>query len=142
MIEKFISIKNVGRFRACTAAGDVTLRPVTLVYAENARGKTTLCDILRSLRSGDGDYVRGRATLGRASTAKTPVASFAPASFSADEYVALPDDPGIDAKIAATEARLSAAPDSEVHVPEREPDTENECGDLRPCEPPSGASDQ
>src|SRR3990172_2894979 len=68
MIRKFISIENVGKFRACKPGGDVELRPLTLVYAENGRGKTTLCDILRSLRSGVGDYVRGRATLGPTST--------------------------------------------------------------------------
>ncbi len=64
MIRKFISIENVGKFRACKPKGDVELRPITLVYAENGRGKTTLCDILRSLRTGDPDYVRGRTTLG------------------------------------------------------------------------------
>ena len=68
MIRKFISIENIGKFRACKPTGDVELRPLTLVYAENGRGKTTLCDILRSLRSGEGDYVRGRATLGPTTT--------------------------------------------------------------------------
>jgi wobble nucleotide-excising tRNase len=68
MIRKFIGIENVGKFRACKPKGDVELRPITLVYAENGRGKTTLCDILRSLRTGDPDYVRGRTTLGPAAT--------------------------------------------------------------------------
>jgi wobble nucleotide-excising tRNase len=68
MIRKLISIENIGKFRACKPCGDVELRPLTLVYAENGRGKTTLCDIFRSLRSGDGDYIRGRATLGPTTT--------------------------------------------------------------------------
>lgn len=64
MIRKFISIENVGKFRACKPTGDVELQPLTLIYAENGRGKTTLCDILRSLRSGHPGPIRGRATLG------------------------------------------------------------------------------
>lgn len=45
MILKIVCIENIGKFRACKPAGDVELRPVSLVYAENGRGKTTLCDI-------------------------------------------------------------------------------------------------
>ena len=64
MIQKFIRIKNVGKFRDCRPAGEVDLRQLTLIYAENGRGKTTLCDVLRSLRTGEVDPVLGRATLG------------------------------------------------------------------------------
>jgi wobble nucleotide-excising tRNase len=44
----------------------VTFRRYTLVFAENARGKTTLCDILRSLTRNAPDIIIGRATLGAA----------------------------------------------------------------------------
>ncbi|MBM4285781.1 MAG: hypothetical protein FJ128_11120 [Deltaproteobacteria bacterium] len=64
MLRKVISIKNVGRFFNYRAAGDVELRRYTLVFAENARGKTTICAILRSLQSGDPAYVIGRTTIG------------------------------------------------------------------------------
>ncbi len=64
MIEKFISIKNVARFRDCTPRGDVTFRKMTLLFAENGRGKTTLCAILRSLQSGQPEYIYERKTLG------------------------------------------------------------------------------
>ena len=66
MIRKIIAIKNVGRFHNYTASGDITLKRHTLVFAENGRGKTTLCDILRSMREGDPAPVRGRRTLGYA----------------------------------------------------------------------------
>jgi wobble nucleotide-excising tRNase len=66
MLQRVISIKNVGRFRDCNASGDVTFRRYTLVFAENARGKSTLCDILRSLSRNAPDIVIGRATLGAA----------------------------------------------------------------------------
>lgn len=64
MLKKFISIKNVGRFKSYGAQGDVELKRYNLLFAENGRGKTTLCAILRSLQSGVGAHVTGRATLG------------------------------------------------------------------------------
>jgi wobble nucleotide-excising tRNase len=63
-IRKIIAIKNVGRFHNYNASGDVTLKRHTLVFAENGRGKTTLCDILRSVQDGDPAPVNGRRTLG------------------------------------------------------------------------------
>ena len=64
MLQRIISIKNVGRFKSCAAAGDVTFRRYTLVFAENGRGKTTLCAILRSLFTNGPGLVIGRRTLG------------------------------------------------------------------------------
>ena len=64
MIKKFISIKNVGKLVKCQSAGNVEFRRLSLIFGENGRGKTTLCDILRSLQTGDPDYIGGRTTLG------------------------------------------------------------------------------
>lgn len=64
MLRKIISIKNVGRFLNCSASGDVELKRYNLVFAENGRGKTTLCAVLRSLQSGEPAHVLGRTTLG------------------------------------------------------------------------------
>jgi len=64
MIDKFISIKNIGVFRDYSARGDVSLRRLTLVFAENGRGKTTLCAVLRSLQTGRPEFVSERKTLG------------------------------------------------------------------------------
>jgi wobble nucleotide-excising tRNase len=64
MLEKFISIKNVGRFRDCHSQGDVSFRKLTLLFAENGQGKTTLCAILRSLQSGQHEFISERKTLG------------------------------------------------------------------------------
>ena len=64
MLQRVISIRNVGRFQSTTAVGDVTFRRATLIFAENGRGKTTLCAILRSLSTGSADLITGRATLG------------------------------------------------------------------------------
>jgi len=64
MLRKIISIKNVGRFLNCSALGDVELKRYNMIFAENGRGKTTLCAILRSLQSGEAAHILGRATLG------------------------------------------------------------------------------
>ena len=64
MLKKFVTIKNVGRFKSYGAAGDVELKRYNLLFAENGRGKTTLCAVMRSLQSGISAHVLGRATLG------------------------------------------------------------------------------
>lgn len=64
MIQKFISIRNIGSFEACSASGDVELRRLTVLSAENGRGKTTICDLLRSIKTGDPSFVQGRTRLG------------------------------------------------------------------------------
>ena len=64
MLRKIISIKSVGRFSSYGASGDVTLKRYNLFFAENGRGKTTLCAIFRSLQLGDGAHIIGRTTLG------------------------------------------------------------------------------
>ncbi len=64
MLQRIISIKNVGRFKNCAALGDVTFRRFTLIFAENGRGKTTLCAILRSLFTNTPALIIGRRTLG------------------------------------------------------------------------------
>ena len=60
MLRKLISIRNVGRFLNYGAGGDVDFRRSNLIFAENGRGKTTLCAILRSLQTGDPAPVKGR----------------------------------------------------------------------------------
>lgn len=64
MVEKIVQLKNIGRFRDYAAKGDVTFRKLTLIYAENGRGKTTLSAILRSLQSGRHEFISERKTLG------------------------------------------------------------------------------
>lgn len=73
MLGKFISIKNIGRFRDCTPRGDVTFLKLTLLFAENGRGKTTLCAILRSLQTGQSEYISERKTLGTSDPASVQI---------------------------------------------------------------------
>ncbi len=53
MINHLQLIRNIGRFDSVTTAANLALGRLTLIYAENGRGKTTLAAILRSLATGD-----------------------------------------------------------------------------------------
>ena len=64
MLRKIISVKNVGRFLNSATAGNPELSRYTFIQGANGFGKTTLCAILRSLKSGNPDYISGRRTLG------------------------------------------------------------------------------
>jgi wobble nucleotide-excising tRNase len=66
MIERFQLLRNVGQFDSVNTGANLAMRPLTLVYAENGRGKTTLAAILRSLSAGDPALVEDRHRLGAA----------------------------------------------------------------------------
>lgn len=53
MINRLQLLRNVGQFDNVAAAATIPLTRLTLIYAENGRGKTTLSAILRSLSTGD-----------------------------------------------------------------------------------------
>ncbi len=63
MLKHIRLIQGIGQFDHAIAAS-IELSPLTLVYAENARGKTTLVSIFRSLQSGDPLPIRERRRLG------------------------------------------------------------------------------
>ena len=53
MINRLQLLRNIGLFDSVDAGANIPLARLTLVYAENGRGKTTLAAILRSLATGD-----------------------------------------------------------------------------------------
>jgi wobble nucleotide-excising tRNase len=53
MINRILLLRNIGKFDSVDAAAAISLKRVTLIYAENGRGKTTLSAVLRSLATGD-----------------------------------------------------------------------------------------
>lgn len=63
MLKKLISIKNVGNFRDHAASGPTDFERLTLIHADNGRGKTTLCALLRSLRNDEPFRIEERRTL-------------------------------------------------------------------------------
>lgn len=53
MINRVQLLRNIGLFESVSPSTAISLARLTLVYAENGRGKTTLAAILRSLATGD-----------------------------------------------------------------------------------------
>ncbi len=53
MINRIQLLRNVGQFDSVNGAANIALSQLTLIHAENGRGKTTLAAILRSLGTGD-----------------------------------------------------------------------------------------
>ena len=64
MLNRLQLFRNVGQFDSVAAGANLPLARVTVGYAENGRGKTTLAAILRSLASGDPVHVNERHRLG------------------------------------------------------------------------------
>jgi len=64
MISGFKLIRNVGPFDNVTTGSTLLFAKLSVVYAENGRGKTTLAAILRALSSGTSAPVRERKRLG------------------------------------------------------------------------------
>ena len=64
MLDRISLIRNVGQFESVSEGADLPLSRLTLIYAENGRGKTTLSAILRSLGSGDPLPIAERKRLG------------------------------------------------------------------------------
>lgn len=64
MISKFQLIRNIGIFDSVQGSQETKLAKLTLIYAENARGKTTLSAILNSLKTGNPYPIMERARLG------------------------------------------------------------------------------
>ena len=60
MIEQFDAISNLGQFANWRSDPQTRLARLTLIFAENAKGKTTLTNILRSLSLNAPDILLGR----------------------------------------------------------------------------------
>ncbi len=66
MIKRINLIKNIGRFEYLQSdrGNEGDFKELNIIYALNACGKSTLCDILRSLSKNDPSYILGRQRLG------------------------------------------------------------------------------
>jgi wobble nucleotide-excising tRNase len=64
VVHKLNLLRNVGKFDNVAAGAQLPFSRLTVIYAENARGKTTLATILRSLASGRADLITERTRLG------------------------------------------------------------------------------
>ena len=64
MIENIRLLESIGAFDSDSAASSHCLKRLTLIYAENGCGKTTLAAVLRSLATGDSQLINERHRLG------------------------------------------------------------------------------
>lgn len=60
MLERIDLLRNIGQFDSVNAGAQLPFSGLTLLYAENGRGKTTLASILHSLRIGDAGLIHSR----------------------------------------------------------------------------------
>src|SRR5882724_11038254 len=84
MITKLRLLRSIGQFESVSSAAAFDLRKLTLIYAENARGKTTLAAILRSLGTGEPLPISERHRLGAAQSPEAVIectGSTSPACF-------------------------------------------------------------
>lgn len=66
--ERLSLLRNIGQFDSVSAGAQLPMSRLSLVYAENGRGKTTLAAILRSLNTGEPALINERRRLGAANT--------------------------------------------------------------------------
>jgi hypothetical protein len=66
VISRLQLLRNIGQFDNVSTPATLDLKRLTLIYAENGRGKTTLAAILRSLGSGEALPITERRRLGAA----------------------------------------------------------------------------
>lgn len=63
-LDRIQLLRNVGQFDSVNEGAQLALTRLTLIYAENGRGKTTLSSILRSVGTGNAQLVNERQRLG------------------------------------------------------------------------------
>ena len=63
MIERIQEIKNVGTFSNAKPAS-IGLTDLVFIYGQNSQGKTTFCDIFKSLMLNNVEYIKERKTIG------------------------------------------------------------------------------
>lgn len=66
MLQRLNLLRNVGQFDSINPGAQLPFAKLTLIYAENGRGKTTLSAVLRSLATGDSALISERHRLGAA----------------------------------------------------------------------------
>lgn len=63
MIERFKTIKNIGRYKNAVDLGQCEFKKTTIIFGSNSEGKSTFCDILKSLSRNDSSYIEKRKTI-------------------------------------------------------------------------------
>jgi wobble nucleotide-excising tRNase len=105
-VERIQLLRNIGQFDSVNAGAQIPLNKLSLIYAENGRGKTTLAAIFRSLSTGEPRLINERQRLGAQHTphivltiAGAPVVFQNGAWPAADSRVAIFDDAFVAANV-------------------------------------------
>lgn len=89
MINKIQLLRNIGKYDSVSLDGNTHFSRLTLIYAENGRGKTTLASILRSLATGNPIHITERRRLAAQNPPHVIIdceGASAPAIFTNDEW--------------------------------------------------------
>lgn len=81
MITKIEKLKNIGNFEDYSASGDVTLKPFSIIYAENGTGKTTLSRVFHSLSTNDSGVVLRHKRIGGTGNPEITINNDTPSPF-------------------------------------------------------------
>lgn len=73
MLSRIKRIINVGNFKNYSSEESIQFKKLTLIYGENGSGKSTICEILRSLSTNNPEIITSRRTLGIDSSQKQNV---------------------------------------------------------------------
>lgn len=99
MIKRILELKDVGRFSSLKSANgnEGEFARVNIVYAPNACGKTTICDIFRSLSTRNPAYIIGRKRVGESTAPSIDFLSDTNAhlQFSNGRWMRMADHPSI-----------------------------------------------
>lgn len=75
MVNHIVLLSNVGQFSAVTPGPQLPFSRISMLYAENGRGKTTMASILRSLSNGDPKLIVDRHRVGAAAPPRIVIES-------------------------------------------------------------------
>lgn len=73
MIERFQELKNIGTFKETKQIARCNFNHITVVFGGNSHGKSTMCDIIKSLSLRDSSYIEERKTVGVTGSPKVKI---------------------------------------------------------------------
>lgn len=73
MIDRFQEIKNIGTYKNAEQIARCGFNKMTIIYGNNSQGKSTFCDILKSLSFNDPSFIENRKTIGELGKVKVEI---------------------------------------------------------------------
>ncbi len=73
MIERFKEIKNIGTYKNAEQIASCGFNKITIIYGNNSQGKSTFCDILKSLSYNDPSYIENRKSIGETASPQVEI---------------------------------------------------------------------